>query len=220
MIEKADILGYDLTSMGDLRVKVGNSQTGEGRYDDLPVWGVDGFISRALPADNDGACMALVDVTARRVTATKDNRITRKYGSIADGDKAIVGYRDHRFLMKHSSDSVSLLTKNHSANDDLMILQLNGDKGELSILIGGSSGPSFVKVKSGVIHMSVDGGGSLTIDKTGVHITGAWFDCATAGGNLGTLPGGAPLPPLTNSVLAGPTGIAGMPAPKWTVATA
>ena len=54
------------------------------------------------------------------------------------------------------------MTKNHADNDETMLVQLNGEQGNLTIMLGGVDGTTLIKAKSGMIHMAVDGGGSLT----------------------------------------------------------
>ncbi len=218
MIQKLDILSVELVN-GELRCQLGDSAREEGRFSDATWWGLDGFYSRPKPPDEDGACMALYvgSNSARRIFASKDNRVIEKYGELGEGDKAIVGYGDARFIMKDASDSISLMTKNHAANDELMIQQLNGQKGEFTILLGGTDGTTIIKAKSGVIHFGVAGGGSLTIDKDGVHVTGNVFNAACANGNLGLVGNAIPPPPGVNSILKGVAGNIGTPSTGWTV---
>lgn len=203
----------------ELRVTIGDPATGVGEMADLTMWGTDGFYSRPKPPDADGACQVLWERSGpkSRIIATKDNRIIAKYGDMADGDRAIVGYGDARFIIKDASDSITLLTKNHADNDETMLVQLSGKNGELCIMIGGADGTTLIKAKSGMIHFSVDQGGALTIDKDGVHINGNTFDCATGGGNLGTIAGVPPVPGV-NAVTMGAVGQTAVGSSKWTVA--
>lgn len=222
-VEKLDILSTDLNAKGEIRCKLGNSATDEGMRESAICWGTAGFYARpkaaAKEGSNEGACVALYTRSghSRNVVATKDNRLIPKYGDIAEGDRAIVGYGDARFIMKDASDSVSLMTKNHADNDQLMLLQLNGQKGELTIMIGGQQGTSLFKMKSGVIHMSVDGGGSLTIDKNGISVTGNSCSLATACGHLGVLGAVAP-PPGAQSICTGTIGQTAVGSLNWTCA--
>lgn len=216
---KKDILSIGLTG-GEMRATIGNSAADEGQVPDATLWGVDGFYSMPLPPDDDGACQGLYVHTGNtsRVIATKDNRIVEKYGELSNGDRAIVGYGSARLIVKHSSDSVSIVTENHASNDELMVMQLNGDRGEFSLVIGDGAGALVLKAKGGIFHVSVAGGkASLTLDKDGLHVTGNVCDLATAGGNLGVM-GAIPPPPGTNSILKGPQGQVGTPSTFWTIA--
>jgi hypothetical protein len=218
-IYKKDILSIGLIG-GEMRATVGNSATDEGQVPDATFWGLDGFYSKPKPPDDDGACMGLYVHTGHtaRVLATKDNRIVEKYGELSDGDRAIVGYRSARFIIKDGSDSVTMMTENHASNDELMLVQINGEKGELTAIIGDGAGAAVLKLKGGIFHVSVAGGAaSLTLDKDGLHVTGNVCDLATAGGNLGVM-GAIPPPPGNNSILKGPQGQVGTPSTFWTIA--
>ena len=218
-IYKKDILSIGLVD-GEMRATIGNSATDEGQIPDATIWGLDGFYSMPLPPDDDGSCQGLYlhAGNTSRVIATKDNRVVDKYGELADGDRAIVGYGSARFIVKHSSDSVTIMTENHASNDELMVMQLNGNRGEFSLVIGDGAGALVLKAKGGIFHVSVAGGAaSLTLDKDGLHVTGNVFDCATAGGNLGVL-GAVPPPPGSNSILRGVQGQVGAPSVFWTIA--
>lgn len=217
---KYDLLSTELGDSGEIRVKIGDSARDIGAYDGASWWGTPGFIARPKSPDSDGACQAIVNIEGSnvRIVGQRDNRLTSKYGQLAEGDSAIVGYGNAALIVKDASDSVSLVTANHASNDETMIVQLNGQKGELTVMIGGGSGTSMLKIKSGRIVLAVDNGGSITIDSQGVHITGNTFDCATGGGNLGVLGPIAP-PAGVFSILAGPSGDAAQPSTKWVVST-
>jgi len=216
---KYDVLSTELGDSGEIRVKLGDAASDGGAYDNAAWWGAAGYYQRPKDADDDGSCQALCSIEGSNVrcVATRDNRLVEKYGQLKPGDSGLFGYGDAAVVVKDASDSVTLITKNHADNDQTMVVQLNGDKGELSIVIGGNSGTSMIKVKPGMIVLGVDNGGSITIDSQGVHITGNTFDCATGGGNFGVVGGIAP-PAGAFSVLVGPTGNAASPASKWTMA--
>jgi hypothetical protein len=220
MIRKLDILSTSLGDSGEIRIKLGNGASGVGEYDNAAWWGLPGFFFRPKPHDSDGACQAIVDVSGSnvRIVSARDNRIVAKYGQLSEGDACIVSYGDAALFIKASSDSVTLITKNHAGGDKTMIVQLNGNDGYFTVIVPGSSGSSMFKMKPDRIVLAVDNGGSLTIDSQGVHVTGNTFDCATGGGNLGVM-GPIPPPPGIGSILVGPTGDAASPSTKWTCAT-
>lgn len=216
---KYDVLSTSLGDGGEVRVKLGDAAKDAGVYDNAAWWGAAGYYQRPKDADDDGAAQALCSIQGSnaRCIATRDNRLTSKYGQLAAGDSGMFGYGDAAVVIKDASDSLSLITKNHADGDQTMIVQVNGDRGEITLLVGGNSGPAMIKMKSGLIVLAVDNGGSITLDSQGVHITGNTFDCATGGGNLGVV-GGVPPPPGAKSILCGPTGNGASPSSKWTCA--
>jgi hypothetical protein len=97
-----------------------------------------------------------------------------------------------------------------------ILFDVNGSKGNVTLLASGSTGSALLQMQPDQIILGVDGGGSIVIDKTGVHVFGPHFAANTASGNLGVV-AGLPPPTGTNSLLMGPTGMAGVPSPSWTV---
>lgn len=218
-IIKYDVLSSELKN-GELRVQLGDRSLNEGAVGDASVWGLAGFYSIPNDPDANGACMGLfaTEGNNRRVIATKDNRLNEKYGDAAPGDSGIVTIRDARLIVKESNDSVTIMTKNHSDGDALMVVQLSGDGGEFVVLVGGQSESAMIKVKKDRIALSA-GGSCIMIDSDGITINGSYFACNTGGGNLGTI---GPLTPIktVNSVLYGPMGQTGAPATNWVVSPA
>lgn len=204
---------------GEVRVQVGDAQTSTGFGADASMWMLDGFYSMPNSVDDDGACMGLMATQGnmRWIVGTKDNRIVTKYGDLAPGDRAIVSSGDARIILKRADDSVSIITTNHADNDELMMVQLSGDRGALTIMIGGANGTAMAVIKSGKIAFTA-GGSALTIDESGITLTGKHFACNTGGGNLGHVAGALPTP--ANTLLWGVAGPAGAPAPKWVVSPA
>lgn len=218
-MQKADILSVTLEE-GELRVALGDSATNVAEIPDATFWALDGFFSRPKPPDENGACQALYERSgnAWRIVGTKDNRLVEKYGELADGDRAIVGYSSARIIIKDASDSITLLTQNHATGngDATMLAQLSGKNGEWVIMVGGADGTALFKMKSGMIHMAVEGA-SFTLDKDGPHFTGKNADIATGGGNLGTIAGVPPAPGV-NAVTMGAVGQTAVGSTKWVVA--
>lgn len=218
-VVKLDILSTELRS-GEVRVSLGDAGLNEGMVGDASVWGIAGFYSIPNEPTSVGACMGLyvTEGNNRRVIATKDNRLNEKYGDAAPGDSGIVTSRDARLIVKNSNDSISILTKNHADNDELMVFQMNGDTGECTVMVGGADGTSMFKIKSGSIAL-VAGGASLMIADGAVTINGQRFNCNTGGGNLGTIGPVAPQQ-VANSLIYGPMGQTGVAAPNWVVSPA
>lgn len=217
---KVDIVST-VTEGGEIRCNVGHGDAGT--VPDVTMWGIDGFISRPNDADADGACMGLYAAQGnqRRIIATKDNRQNAKLGDFAEGDRGIVTATDARLLLKKANSSIQMVTLNGGESGSLMLCQLNGDKGEFVVMVGGSNGAKVaqIKIKPDKMFLGVSGGGSITIDMGGVTIGGSHFSCNTKGGNLGTLGPAAPIAPA-QSIMLGVTGMAATPAPFWTVSNA
>jgi hypothetical protein len=223
---KYDVLSSEVNDAKELRLKLGDSQDEQGGvYASCAQWGTDGFISRpADPADSGpgkGACQAIVaqDGNDVRCIATKDNRLNERYGELAPGDRAIVTIGTARVIVKNEGESINLAVENGDGSG-LMLQQMSGQSGTWQLLVPGSFGSAMVSVKSGEIVLCAGSGcGYLRLDQFGVHVHGPWFGANTGGGNLGTVAGLVP-PTGVNSILKGPTGIAGTPAPNWTVSPA
>lgn len=213
---KVDILSSERGESGEIRVKIGDDASGDGYSADAAMWGTDGFYSRPLDADADGACMGmfLTDGVDGRILGTKDNRVVKNYGELEPGDRAIVGYGPLRYVMKHADDSHNFTSE--SPDGQLVLMQLAGDK--FTLMMPGDLGTSMVQVKSGKILLMVDGGGSIVIDKTGVHIGGNVAELNTGMVTLGMIAPSAPLLVGVNSALVGPVGATGSPSTKVLVA--
>lgn len=211
----SDILATEAKT-GEIRVNLGDSITGEGFDHNVPLWGTDGFVSRPADPDDKGAAQALyfADGNQKRVLATRDQRWSDKAGNLEPGDRAIVSNGPARVFVKRKSEAVTLYTEN--ADQKPILAEVNGNKETITLLVVGGGGTSLLQMKPGQITLGVDGGGSIVIDKQGVHVFGPYFAANTGGGNLGTIAGVVP-PPGPNSILQGPTGMAGIPNPKWTI---
>lgn len=216
---KYDILSTEMVG-GEIRCKLGDSASNTGFVDDAAIWGVDGFYSRPADPDENGACMGVYaqDGNTRRIIATKDNRIVTLYGEIEPGDRAIVAHNGTVALFKANGD-INLVTFNQQQNDALMMVDISGRTGTITQMVGGVAGSSLYAQTWDEIKMTA-GGSTFALNQFGVSVSGNWFSCNTAGGNLGmTAPGVAPVPPA-NSILYGVTGTTGAPAAFWTVSSA
>ncbi len=211
----ADILSTELDEEGVVRAQLGDVDSGVGLENDVALYGTDGFVSRPNDPDENGAAQASYaeDGNGLRATGTRDNRNASKAGALAPGDRAIVSNCEARFLLKKEQDAISIYTK--SADDKPMLFEVSGSKGLVTLLAVGDAGNALIQMKPGRIMLGIDGGGSIVIDKKGVHIFGSHFGCNTGSGNLGTIVGVPPVAPANSVAYA----LGGLTASsKWTVA--
>lgn len=185
----ADIVGTEMDG-GVVRVTLGDSTDGSGIDRGVAQWGTDGFVSCPNEPDAEGAAQALhvAEGQEKRIIGTRDYRNAAKTEDLEPGDRAIVSACDARLLLKRSANAILL-----------------------------EVGDAVLQIKNGEIKLGIAGGGSITIDKQGVHVDGPRFAANTTTGNLGLV---ANLPPVApaNSVVYGPSGQAGAPSATWTVA--
>lgn len=212
----ADVL-LSTTDDGEIRVNLGDTTTGEGLDSEVPVWGVDGFVSVPNEPDDDGAAQAffIVDGHERRVVATRDNRWAAKAGTApAPGDRFIVSNCAARVLLKRAKSSVTLYTENQQDGDTSQLIDLNGADGTTTLICGGA----LVQMSKDRIVLGVSGGGMIVLDANGVQILGPYCGLNTGGGNIGVDHLGN-APPPTSAVIGGTSGQTGIASPSWTVVT-
>lgn len=221
----ADII-ETLAVEGEIRVKIGSAADGLGYASGLPMYGPDGYIGKPnAPSSNGDACQALyiVDGDGRIVVATRDNRYADKVGEMAPGDRAIVTDGEARVLIKREDDAVHIMSKNQVASKTMM-WSMHGADGTIQVYNGGGC---WIEMKGSVLTIGSSDGSSTTtlmVTPNGVQINGPNFMCCTAGGHLGLVapptPGFPGAPPVVgaNSIVMGPTGMAGVGSAKWTVA--
>ena len=213
-----DALLSTVTS-GEVRLKIGNKATNEGYGDGVAMWGTDGFIARPNAPDSRGACqvLALQDGNNYRCIGARDNRIADKVGTLAEGDRAIVTDAECRVLVKKATEAVTLYTAAQNGGASLMVTVSGEDDGTIQLIHGGGA---YVTVDKDKIVASVGGKASITLNGDGsIQIIGTYIGLNAPGGNLGLVgPSGEspPAAPLA-SILAGPSGMAGVPAAHWTV---
>jgi len=217
-----DVLETEATD-GEIRAKVGNAADGVGYFADAPFYSTDGFISRPNQPDANGdSCQALYiqDGNGRIILGTRDNRYADKVGTLDDGDRAIVTKGEARLLVKRATDAVVIMTKDKTTGKT-MLQSLSGDAGEFQVFVGNC----WLRITNDSISMSAGDGvksSLLMINANGIHMLGGSFNCGMAGGHFGYIVppiAGAPgiQPPLgVNSVVIGPTGLAGVASTKWT----
>lgn len=209
-IIKLDIAATERSDSGELRYKLAENDN-TGVLSDATCWGIDGFYSRPSDPDERGACQALLayEGNNRRVIATKDNRITGKYAELEPGDRAVVTDGNARFLLRKADDSLSWVTSEDGG--DTVLMQLTPTA--WTLMMPGAIG-AMIQMKHDRIVMSVNQGGSLIIDKAGVHIGGPLTECNTGLVTLGMLAPSTPLVQGVNSVCMGPTGMAAVGSTK------
>lgn len=137
---------------GQPRVNVGDQQSGAGLGAALTVWGSgDGFVG--LPNTPSGASSAqalvYVDGHVQRVVAVRDTRIANRAGTLAPGDRAIVSDSEAWLLLDQSADSIALRSSGSIV-------------GEMTVTVDGAN--NRIRLTVGTV--------SLTIDATGVDVTG------------------------------------------------
>lgn len=208
-----DVLAAD-ASTGEVRCSLGYSETGKGVAAAAAHWGGWGFVSVPTAPTGGQAAMAFwtQDGNEKRVHGFQDRRLDALVGSLTNGDAAIVSAgSEARVLLKHDRDMVATLSKNRDT-DKTMAVVVDGEGGIIQLL----NGNSVIEIHDDKIVLQVNGGGSLVIDKAGVHIGGAHLAVNTAGGHLGQM-GGAPPIVGANSIVAGPAGMSGVGSTRWTV---
>jgi hypothetical protein len=213
-----DILDITATSMdgGDVRVNLGDSITNEGAAAEEPWWTcADGFISHPNHADADGACQAFFmrDGNQRIAIAARDGRYASKCGELLPGDRAIVSSCAARVLLKAADSACTIYSENQKDNNSSMLNSVDGKNGQILMANGGAS----IQMLKDKIVLSV-GASMIVLDQAGVHVYGGHFAANTKSGNFGVV--GAIVPPTgVNSIVAGPSGMIGVPCPFWTIAT-
>lgn len=222
LIGHADVL----TSQVDANTKevtfnLGDSRSDKGVGAASEYWGIDGFISRpndpGTSDDDDGACQAiyLQDGQVKRVIGTQDYRYTKFAGNLEEGDRAIVTNCPARVWLKKKRDAVVLYTERRDEEQDKsMMIDMDGENGVVTI----SCGNGFVRIDNETCTLGVNGGSTLQLQKDGnVSIKGQYFQCATAGGMLGCMPGEVPPVKPVNSILYGPSGMMGVASLNWVI---
>lgn len=207
---------------GEVRVDLGDLASDEGISKDSPMWGLDGFVSRPNDPNfttKEGALAFYIqDADEKFVISVKDNRFSDKVGTLSEGDRAIISNCEARVFLKKERSAITLYTVDENENFSMMI-DLSGVDGLITYI----NGQTYIQQHTDKIVLGVNGGGMILIDENGVQIEGNNFRCNTAGGNLGVLtPGTAATPavpplPVANSIIGGPSGIAGVASTSWVV---
>jgi hypothetical protein len=117
--------------------------------------------------------------------------------------------------MKRESDSITVYTQD--ANDDPLVLSVDGSQGAIIAQVGGAGGTATLEMKSGEVKISAGGTACIQIKGNEIYIFGDLFWAATGRVVLGTI-AGAPPPIGASSALYGVSGILGAPRSSVTIA--
>lgn len=216
MIRCLDALDSSATG-GVVRIKVGDAASNEGLSSDCGVWGTGGFVSRPDLPSSAGACevLTVTDGNERRVIGTRDRRQADKVGTLDEGDRAIVGSSAARILVKKGESAVVQYTEATSDGSSIMTV-LSGEEDKYQVIHGGGA---YFELKRDSVAIGV-GKASIVLNKDGsIQLMGTYISLAAPGGNLGLVGPQGEQPPAAPvaSILAGPTGMAGVPCLHWTV---
>lgn len=208
-----DVVNIEVVD-GEVRARLGDAFRGLGIDADVPIFGNDGFISIPNLPTADESCQAFVFFEGDRgiVAGLKDNRFASKIGGGQPGDRFIVTDGEVRFIMKKEADSFAFYTVNQQTGQSMMVFGSGAD-GELHIV----NGNARILIEDDRIVFKLVGSVAFEITPDGFFFTGPQFQARCPVGHLGQLgPGVPPVAPV-NSILMGPTGIAGAPSVNWTV---
>lgn len=216
-IIKADVLATERDASGEIRINIGESFDGSGLASSAALWCADGFFGAPVEPDDDGACSVLyhVEGNQRRAIATKDNRFVDAYGQMEPGDRTIVSDSKARWLLKRSTDSITVYTQD--ADDNPVILSVDGSQGAIIAQVAGDGGTAHFEMKSGEVKISAGGTACIHIKGNEIILYGDLFWAATGRVVLGQV-GGAPPPIGTSSALYGVSGVLGAPSSSVTIA--
>lgn len=211
---------------GQVRVNLGDVDRKTGYGVSTPVWGPDGYLARPNDPES-GACQALylTDGQNRRAVAFCDNRFAAQAGTLAPGDRMIVSSQAARFYLRNADNRIGFYTEAQSeppTGGKGMLFDMSGKDGVIQIRCGGAS--ITLDGQKGTITLCAagpSGASTLVLDAVngfqalaGIVNLDAPF--VTVGlTSAGTRPG----TPGLDTALVGPTGQAGLPAPKCYIAS-
>ena len=102
----------------------------------------------------------------------------------------IVTDADARVMVKKSLNSATLYTIG-ARDGSAVMLDISGSESQALLL----AGKAYIKLANDEITLAVDGGGSIIVDKDGIHFSGAIFNATCGKVALGSnAPGIQPLP--------------------------
>lgn len=209
----ADILTVEVQN-GEPRVVLGDALSGDGTGAGVALWGLAGFYS--IPdAPTDAGCaqaLFMLDGQTTRAYATRDNRLSSKFGTAEPGDRAVFGSvgGTNRMIWKTSDDSVTMYAE--TPGGDSIVFTLSGGDERMFAAIGSS----YIEMKAdeGTITM---GGVTIHCKDGACTIFGTSFHAACSTGYLGLVGAVAPLPPALG-ITYGPVGATAVGSTKWGVA--
>jgi hypothetical protein len=120
---------------GEVRVNIGNTVDGTGFGASVPMWGVDGFLSRPNAAAGGKAAQGLylTQGNSRRVFASRDTRWPGPFGAMGEGDRALVSDCDAGLWLDKSANVIRLQA---GAGVEVVV---DGAAGTVTVSKGGAS---------------------------------------------------------------------------------
>lgn len=102
---------------GEVRANIGNTVDGVGFGAAVPMWGVDGLLSRPNAAANGKAAQGLylTQGNQRRVFASRDTRWAGPFGAMGEGDRALVSDCDAGLWLDRSANAIKLASAGGAA---------------------------------------------------------------------------------------------------------
>ena len=212
LFDVADVLGVELEA-GEYRLKLGRAVDGLGIASAVPSWGQTGLVCIPDPPTSGDACMSFFVRDGDQLVslATRDNRYADKIGSLTAGTRGFVTRSAVRMLLNPEHDSWTAYTEDPDGNANM--IDLRGEDGTMTFLGRGWT----ITGGDHEIVMAIDGGATLTLNQQGIFVTGSHCSLACPTGNLGSLGPGVPNVVGVNSIVYGPTGMAGVGSTSWTV---
>lgn len=101
---------------GEVRVNIGNTVDGTGFGAAVPMWGVDGFLSRPNAAAGGKAAQGLylTQGNSRRVFASRDTRWAGPFGPMGEGDRALVSDCDAGLHLARAANTITLASASNA----------------------------------------------------------------------------------------------------------
>lgn len=215
LIGTADVLGVEL-EQGEYRLKLGRAADGEGIAGAVAAWGLTGVVAIPDPPTDGDACMAMFVREGDELVAfaTRDNRYAAKIGSLAAGTRGFVTRGAVRMLLNPEKEAWTAYTENSEGK--ARMIDLRGSDDTITIVGNGC----MQVMGDHEITWIIDGGATMRLGRDGLFVTGPYCSLACSQGALGQLgPGIAPIVGA-NSIVMGPTGLAGVGSTGWLVAPA
>lgn len=219
LIENADVVASTTAANGEIRVNLGNATTRAGIDSNIPFWGIDGFLSRPVDPDANGAAQYLfiVDGNQRIAIGSRDRRNLSQAGNVDVGDRVIYSPSGVRIQLDDSEQIVKCTVPGGST----MILADD----EFSITLAG--GATLTLTNSG-LEVSIP---TTVPTKFTLDASGAVIDAKNLGQTIHLdansfvtlgLTGGLTRPtiPSVENVNIGPGGGVTVPSPKVFAASA
>jgi hypothetical protein len=108
LIDFSDVVASTTATNGEIRANLGDSTTGSGIDRSVPFWGIDGFLSRPLNPDADGAAQYLFfcDGNQRYAIGSRDRRFFTGLETIDVGDRMIYAPSGIRIRLDDSEEAI------------------------------------------------------------------------------------------------------------------